>query len=356
MRVLVTGSEGYIGTVLVPMLSAAGHEAVGLDTGFFREGHLVPGSPPPPVTIRRDVRDVREADLDGVEAIIHLAALSNDPLGEIDPELTLEINHRATARLADLARAAGARRFVLASSCSIYGAAGGHEVAEDHPMDPRTAYARSKVLCERDLLALGDERFTPVVMRNATAYGISPRMRFDVVVNNLCGWAHTTGEVRLASDGSAWRPLVHVEDLAAAAIAALTAPRDLVHGQAFNIGRTGENYQVRTIAGSVARAFPGSRVAFAGPAADDRSYHVSFRKAEERLEGYRPRWRMEDGIRQCADTFRAIGLTRETFEDRLYTRLRQLKHLMATGEVGADLHWRAPAGSGRPAPSSVPSR
>lgn len=338
-QVLVTGSEGYIGSVMMPMLARAGWAAAGLDVGFYREGQLVPAPAPSPA-LRRDLREVTARDLAGVFGIVHLAALSNDPLGAIDPKLTFAINHQGTLRLARAAREAGVQRFVYASSCSIYGAAGDAELTEESAMTPQTAYAESKVLAERDLASLADERFAPTFMRNATAYGVSPRMRFDIVVNNLCGWAHTTGEVKLASDGSAWRPLVHVEDICAAAIAILDAPREAVFNQAFNIGRTGENFRIRTIAETVQRSFPGSRVTFGDAAgADTRTYNVSFRKTEARLPGFRPTWTMEAGVRQCAETFRAIGLTRETFEHRLYTRLKQLKHLMDTGAVDPELRW-----------------
>lgn len=339
-RVLVTGSQGYIGSVLMPMLARAGWDAAGLDVGFYAEGSLLP-APAERGVLNRDVRDVTARDLDGVFGIVHLAALSNDPLGNLDPKLTFAINHEATLRLARAAREAGVERFVYASSCSIYGAAGDEPLTERSVMTPQTAYAESKVLAERDLAALADERFAPTYMRNATAYGVSSRMRFDIVVNNLTGWAHTTGQVKLASDGSAWRPLVHVEDIAAACIAVLQSPRDAIANQAFNIGRRGENFKVRTIAEIVQRAFPKSVLSFgSGAGADSRTYNVSFGKVEAQLPGFKPQWTLEAGVRQCAQTYRAIGLTLETFESRLYTRLKQLKHLLDTGAVDSELRWK----------------
>lgn len=339
-RVLVTGSQGYIGSVLMPMLAEAGWDARGLDVGFYAGGALVPAAPDG-VVVNRDLRAVTAHDLEGVFGIVHLAALSNDPLGNLDPKLTFAINHEGTLRLARAAREAGVERFVYASSCSIYGAAGDEALTEESEMTPQTAYAESKVLAERDLAQLADERFAPTYMRNATAYGVSPRMRFDIVVNNLTGWAHTTGQVKLASDGSAWRPLVHVEDISAACIAVLSAPRERVANQAFNIGRAGENFKVRTIAETVQAAFPGSQVTFGtGAGADSRTYNVSFAKVERQLPEFKPRWTMEAGVRQCADAYRAIGLTLETFEHRLYTRLKQLKHLIDTGAVDAELRWK----------------
>lgn len=338
-KVLVTGSQGYIGSVMMPMLARAGFEATGLDVGFYADGALVPAPADPPV-VNLDLRSVKASDLEGVYGIVHLAALSNDPLGNLDPKLTFAINHEGTLTLARAAREAGVQRFVYASSCSIYGAAGDEALTEDAAMTPQTAYAESKVLAERDLAKLADERFAPTYMRNATAYGVSPRMRFDIVVNNLTGWAHTTGEVKLASDGSAWRPLVHIEDISAAAIAILEAPREHIANQAFNIGRTGENFRVRTIAETVQRAYPESRVTFGTSAgADSRTYNVSFAKAEQQLTGFQPRWTMEAGVAQCAAAYRSAGLTLETFEHRLYTRLKQLKYLMESGAVDAELRW-----------------
>jgi nucleoside-diphosphate-sugar epimerase len=342
-RVLVTGSEGYIGSVLVPMLTEAGYEVRGLDAAWFADGRLVPPAGTWEVE-RRDVRDVEAADLRGFDAVVHLAAICNDPLGELDPGLTHDINYRATVRLAELARAAGVGRFVFSSSCSMYGVAG-----HDRPLDetaalnPQTAYARSKVEAERELARMGeaDPAFCPVMLRNATAYGISPRQRFDLVLPNLAAHAHVHGEVRLTSDGTPWRPLVHIRDIGAAALAALSAPAESVRGQAFNIGRDEDNYTIRDIALRIQReAYPDSSVTFGPPSADNRSYRVDFTKAATALPGYAPQWDLARGIRECRDAFGAVGLGAATFEDRRYTRLKQIRHLLERGLLDDQLRWR----------------
>ena len=276
MRILVTGSEGYIGTVLVQMLMERGYDVVGLDTCFLSHRHFVPGIRRYPLK-KKDIRDVEPIDLENVEAVVHLAALSNDPLGELNPQLTETINHLASVRLAEMARKSGVKRFVFASSCSIYGAGQTDRLDENATFNPLTAYAKSKVATENDVGALATEDFSPVYLRNGTAFGLSPRMRFDLVLNNLTGWGYTTGKVTLLSDGTAWRPLVHIRDISLAIIAALEAPQELIHNQAFNVGLKDANYQIRSLAESVAELVPESVVTFAdGAETDDRNYTSPF--------------------------------------------------------------------------------
>ncbi len=357
MNVLVTGSDGYIGSRLVPYLTERGHQVTGLDAGFYRDGRLGEGWPAVPASRTGDVRRITAADLAGFDAVVHLAELSNDPLGQHDPELTYDINYRGSVRLARAAREAGVPRFVYTSSCSVYGAGGDEPRTETSPTAPQTVYARCKVLVEGALAALADDRFSPTVLRNATAYGPSPRMRFDLVLNNLAGLAWTTGEIRMVSDGTPWRPLVHVLDICRAVACTLQAPRRQVHNEVFNVGDDAENYRVRDIAEVVADVFPGCRLAF-GPGGDDRrSYRVSFRKIADRLPGFRCRYTARAGAAELRALFEQVGLSRGMFEFRAYTRLRQLEHLLATGAVDRHLYWTAapgvrpaaePAGAQRP--------
>jgi nucleoside-diphosphate-sugar epimerase len=343
MKLLVTGVEGYIGCLLAPYLQSRGHDIVGLDTGFYRDGwlfsdrRLVPGFPR---TINRDIRQVQPEDLAGIEAVVHLAELSNDPLGENDPELTHEINHLSSVRLAELAKAARVSRFVYTSSCSVYGVADGAQaMSETSATQPQTAYARCKTLVERDVAALADDQFSPTFLRNATAYGASPRMRFDIVLNNLCGLAATTGRIVMTSDGTPWRPLVHVLDICEAIACTLDAPRDAVHGEVFNVGHDEDNYQVREIAGIVAEAFPGCELSFGAAGGDNRSYRVSFDKIHARLPGFRCQWNARKGAQQLKEVFDRIGLDTVVFEARHFTRLKQLRYLQKTGQVDAALFW-----------------
>jgi nucleoside-diphosphate-sugar epimerase len=341
MRVLVTGSHGYIGSVTVPVLAAAGHDVTGLDAMYYRGCDLYATEEPIP-TLELDVRDVRPEHLEGFDGIVHLAALSNDPLGELDRELTLEVNYRATVRLAQTAKEAGVERFVFSSSCSMYGASGeGDLVDEEAPLRPLTAYAESKVRAEEELAALADETFTPVSMRNATAYGVSPRLRVDLVLNNLVGWAHTTGAVRILSDGTPWRPLVHLEDIAGATLAGLEAPANVVRGQAFNVGSASENYQVRELAEIVRDAVGDCTIEYAGSGdPDPRSYRVDFAKLERTFPDFRTRWTARAGAAELVDAYRRAGLDRVEFEGARYTRLNRLRELLASGALGEGLRWQ----------------
>jgi nucleoside-diphosphate-sugar epimerase len=340
MRVLVTGHRGYIGVELVPLLRAAGHEVVGLDNGYFDECDF--GAPPDEVpSLGVDLRDVSPRECDGLDAVCHLAALSNDPLGDLNPEVTRDINHRASVNLARCAREAGVRRFVFASSCSLYGAGGEDFLDEQAVFNPVTPYGESKVRVEQDVSAIADGSFSPTYLRNATAYGVSRRLRADIVVNNLVGHAFTTGKVLLKSDGTPWRPLVHHTDIGRAFLAVLEAPVERVHDQAFNVGRSGENYQIRQVAEMVAEVVPGCEVAFAeGASADVRDYRVDFSRIERELPGWTPRWRLRGGIEELYEAYRAQGLTREEFLGPRYYRLPTIRGLQERGLVGPDLRPR----------------
>lgn len=338
---LVTGADGYIGAVLVPRLVAGGHRVISLDTGYYRTG-LLYGADPGAGGIAKDIRDLSADDLASVDAVVHLAELSNDPLCQHDPALTREINHLASSRLARLAKAAGVRRFVYASSCSVYGASGPAFRDESSETDPQTAYAACKLGVEADLRALADADFTPVILRNATAFGASPRMRFDIVLNNLAGLAWTTGEIAMTSDGTPWRPLVHVEDIARAIACALAAPAGRVAGEILNVGSDDQNYRVREIAEIVGAVFPGCRVSFGALGGDTRSYRVSFAKICEVLPAFVPQWDAHRGAVQLREIFERIGMTREVFEAPPFTRLRMLERLLSAGDIDPRLRWRVP--------------
>jgi nucleoside-diphosphate-sugar epimerase len=339
MRVLLTGHQGYLGTVMRPVLVEAGHSVVGLDTGYFAD--CVLGDPVDDgETLRVDLRDVTRAHLNGFDAVIHLAALSNDPLGNLAPEITYAINHAASSRLAQEAKAAGVTRFLYSSTCSVYGSSGGDAlVGEDAPLAPITPYAISKVRVESDLNDLADDDFSPVSLRNATAFGYSPRLRADIVVNNLVGWALLTGEVKVMSDGTPWRPLVHARDIASAFLAVLEADREAIHDQAFNVGSATENLRVSEIAEIVGNAVPGSTVNITGEAGNDpRSYRVDFSKMSQLVPAYEPAWTVAAGAAELYDAYRAFGLTQELF-DRSFTRLARLSGLEEAGRLDSDLRW-----------------
>ena len=340
MNVLVTGHEGYIGSEIVPILLSAGHQVTGVDVGYFRERALLPDSDRLR-SIQKDVRDLEIQDLERMDAVIHLAALSNDPMGSLNEDWTYEINYLASVRLARLAREAGVSRFLFASSCSVYGLAESNElVTEESPVHPLTPYAVSKVRTEEDVSHLADAGFSPVFLRNSTAYGWSRRFRSDLVLNNLACWAYTSGEIRILSDGTPWRPLVHVQDIARAFVTMLNAPRDVIHNQVINVGSSDQNYMVRDLASFVQQALPDSRVSYAeGGSSDPRSYRVSFRKLNTLLPEYQPLWDACSGAQQLANAYREADMMSEEFSGPRYVRLARLKDLMERGQLDNTLRW-----------------
>lgn len=340
MRVLVTGTEGYLGCLTAEELLRGGHEVIGVDTGYYKHGWLYPGLEHTPETLALDIRRLEAQHLDGVDAVVHMAELSNDPIGDLIGDITYDINHHGSVRLAETARAAGVERFVYMSSCSVYGVADG-TVDESSPVSPQTSYARCKALVERDVSALAADGFSPTFLRNATAFGASPRMRFDIVLNNLSGLAWTTGKIAMTSDGSPWRPLVHALDIAKAIRMTLESPRDRVHGEIFNVGSEANNYRVRDIAEIVASEFPGCELTFGEPSADNRSYRVAFDRIREVLPGYDTAWDARAGAAQLRRVFESIDLDTATFTGRGHTRLKQIEYLMRTSQVDAKLFWTA---------------
>lgn len=340
MRVLLTGIDGYLGTVMAPVLVDRGHEVVGLDAGFYRDGRLYAGGDTAVPVITKDIRQVAVADLHGFDAVVHLAELSNDPLGQHRPAVTYAINGEGSAALARLAKQAGVRRFLYSSSCSVYGTGNGEWKTETSPTQALTAYAACKLRTESVLALLADERFAPTMLRNATAYGASPRMRFDIVLNQFAGLAWTTGQIVMKSDGSPWRPLVHALDIAEAFACALDAPIEAVHNQIFNVGSNQENYRVREISELVVAAFPGSEAVYGPSDNDGRSYRVSFDKIAERLPAFRCRWTAAQGAAELRSIFENIQLTPERFAFRAFTRLAQLDYLLREGQLDDQFYWR----------------
>ncbi|MDO9540777.1 MAG: NAD(P)-dependent oxidoreductase [Kiritimatiellia bacterium] len=341
MKILVTGNLGYIGSIMTFMLAKHGIEVWGYDAGYYQDCLLDKIEDNGVARqVYGDIRDITMEQIRGAEAVIHLAALSNDPTGELNPQLTHDINTVASQRLAVIAKQAGVSRFIFSSSCSIYGQSKAKALTEESPFYPQTAYARSKVDTEAALHELANDSFSPVYMRNATAYGYSSRLRFDLAVNNLTGWGFTTGQVKLLSDGRAWRPLVHVEDICQAFIQVLQAPREVVHDQAMNVGSESENYQIRDVANIVAEAIPHTAVTFAeGVSADSRTYNVDFSKIRKLLPSFEFEWNVAKGVRQLYEVFQKIGLTREQFEGRYFTRLKQLQYLEKEKRLDSHLRW-----------------
>jgi nucleoside-diphosphate-sugar epimerase len=342
MKVLVTGVNGYIGCVLAPYLMERGITVIGLDTGYYRDGWLYSDDRrlrSSPHTLNKDLRQIALSDIEGCDAVAHLAELSNDPLGQNNPKITFEINHKGSVRLAELARKAGIRRFVYTSSCSVYGAGTGDFLDESSPPNPQTAYAECKTMVERDVGKLAGNDFCPVFLRNATAYGASPRMRFDIVINDLSALAWTTKKIAMVSDGSPWRPVVHIADICEAIYRSLIAPEDTVRGQIFNVGHSGENYRVREIAAIIAAEFPGCEVTTGPSGGDNRSYRVSFDKIHGQLPGFRCQYTAKDGARELHQLFERIGFNDEVYKYRAFTRLKQLQYLQKTRQVDSDLFW-----------------
>jgi len=340
MRILVTGDKGYIGTILVPMLISQGHDVVGLDSDLYQRctfGDDLSETR----SIRKDLRDVEIKDVEGFDAVMHLAALSNDPLGNINPDLTYDINHHASVKLAKLAKQAGVPRFLFSSSCSTYGAAAGEEMLpEDAEFNPVTPYGHSKVFVEKEVAELADDNFSPTFLRNATAYGVSPRLRFDIVLNNLVAWAFSTGKVLIKSDGTPWRPIIHIEDISRAFIAALNAPREAIHNQAFNVGRNDQNYRIREIADIVKDTVPGCKIEYAQDAGPDkRSYRVDFSKIAEKLPEFQPQWDARKGAQELYEVYKQHNLKLDDFEGPKYKRIDHIKLLLSNGTLDSSLRW-----------------
>lgn len=343
MKIFVTGSDGYIGARLVARLLMQGHTVTGLDTGYYRDGWLYTeqkAAPRLPFTLNKDLRNIEAADIAGHDAIVHLAELSNDPLGQNNPGITRDINFQGSARLAKLAKQNGIPRFVYASSCSVYGLGVTEWVDESSPTNPQTAYAECKVAVENEVGPMADRNFCVSFLRNATAYGASPRIRFDIVINDLCALAWTTKRIAMTSDGTPWRPVVHIEDICHAIECTLAAEPSKVSGQIFNVGADTENYRVRDLANIIAGVIPGCEVTVGTSAGDNRSYRVRFNKISNDLPGFKAQWTARSGAEQLANLFRRIEMSPETYQFRAFTRLKQLRYLKQTGQVNEQLYWQ----------------
>ena len=340
MKVLLTGADGYIGVRMGNYLLERGHDVTGMDAGFHRVGWLYDAGERRPETFTKDTRDLTLEDLQGYDALVHLAEVSNDPVGELNGDVTYKINHEGSLRLAKLAKEAGIERFVHMSSCSVYGAAGERPSKEGDPVGGLTAYAKCKVLVEESVAPLADDNFSPTFMRNATAYGASPRQRFDLVVNDLAASAFLTVEIRMASDGTPWRPFVHILDISHAVACILDAPRDVIHNEIFNVGNDRSNYQVKEIAEIISGLIPGCTLVFGDSSADKRNYRADFTKIHEQLPGFECAWDVEKGAKELIDIFGRIGFTEELYKFRGHTRIKQIKHLLDTQQIDDDFFWR----------------
>lgn len=343
MKILVTGTEGYIGALLAPMLMKKGHDVTGLDTGFYRDGWLYSAqsdTPMQPKMINRDLRNISAEDLEGFDVVVHLAELSNDPLGQNNPEITHKINHQGSVNIARLCKEVGIERFVYTSSCSVYGAGSGDFLDETSPVNPQTAYAECKVKVEKDVSEMADSSFSPVFLRNATAFGASPRMRFDIVLNDLSALAWTEKNIAMTSDGSPWRPLVHVQDICKAIVCAVEAPKEAIHNQIFNVGDNKDNYRVREIAEIVAETFPGCDITFGDSGGDNRSYRVNFDKINSQLPGFACDWDAKKGAEQLLQVFTQIDMSKDVYQAKPFTRLKQLNYLIETSQIDGEFFWR----------------
>lgn len=340
MKILITGTEGYIGSVLAPLLMHRGYEVLGVDTGFYKVGWLYNGTDLTPKTLNKDLRHLTAEDFVGIEAVVHMAELSNDPTGQLAPNITYDINHKGSVYIANLAKAAGVRRFIYMSSCSVYGVSTQEALSEEDLPNPQTAYAICKTLVEKDLKLMADDRFSPTFLRNASVFGASPRLRFDIVLNTLAGLAWTEKTIKLTSDGTPWRPLVHVLDVCKAITCALEAPSEVVHNQIFNVGDNSNNYQVKDIAAAVAAVFKDCQISFGTEGPDNRNYRVSFDKINQVLPGFKCDWTALKGAQQLYDVFKQIDMTEDIFKFRGFTRLKQLEYLIRTQQIDQDFFWR----------------
>jgi nucleoside-diphosphate-sugar epimerase len=341
MKILLTGHKGYIGTILVPMLLNKGYEVVGLDSDLYERSTFGEGIQEIP-ELRKDIRDVELADLEGFEAVLHLAGLSNDPLGNLNPNLTYDINYLASVKIAELAKQAGVSRYIFSSSCSNYGAGGNDWLNEQSAFNPVTPYGESKVKVEQDVSKLADDNFSPTFLRNATAYGVSPRLRFDLVLNNLVAWALTTGLIYIKSDGTPWRPIVHIEDISRAFVAVLEAPREKIHNEAFNVGRNEDNYQIKELAEIVKETVPNCRIEYAPDAGPDkRCYRVDCSKIAETLPNFQPQWNARKGAVELYEAYQKVGLTLEEFEGPKYQRIAHIKYLLSNNMLDENLRWQS---------------